>query len=115
MKKITACLNNPELKALTADGKIYHELPFLATASFKELGLNASTEQTILQGVADMLILKENGAVVVDFKFTKRPDMLEKNYALQLKAYGLAVNKILGLSVETYVLSIDDNKLIKIV
>lgn len=115
LKKITACLNNPELKALAADGKIYHELPFLATASFKELGLNASTEQTILQGVADMLILKENGAVVVDFKFTKRPDMLEKNYALQLKAYGLAVNKILGLSVETYVLSIDDNKLIKIV
>ena len=51
----------------------------------------------------------------MDFKFTKRPDMLEKNYALQLKAYGLAVNKILGLSVETYVLSIDDNKLIKIV
>ena len=115
LKKITACLNNPELKALAADGKIYHELPFLATASFKELGLNASTEQTILQGVADMLILKENGAVVVDFKFTKRPDMLVKNYALQLKAYGLAVNKILGLSVETYVLSIDDNKLIKIV
>ena len=68
-----------------------------------------------MQGVADMLILKENGAVVVDFKFTKRPDMLEKNYALQLKAYGLAVNKILGLSVETYVLSIDDNKSSKIV
>ena len=62
-----------------------------------------------------MLILKENCAAVVDFKFTKRPDLIKDNYALQLKAYGLAVNKILGLPVETYVLSIDDNKLIKIV
>ena len=115
LKKITDCLANPVLKKLVSGGKIFHELPFLAKASFKELGLNDSPEQTILQGVADMLILKENCAAVVDFKFTKRPDLIKDNYALQLKAYGLAVNKILGLPVETYVLSIDDNKLIKIV
>lgn len=116
LKKITDCLSNPQLQELVLGGKVYHELPFLVTASFDELGLNDKCfEQTILQGIADMVVVKDDKAIVVDFKFTKRPDKIKENYTLQLKAYALAVKKILDKPVEIYVLSIDNNKLLKIV
>ena len=108
-------LHNPELVELLAGGKVYHEIPFMLSVPYDEVAKSgAFHDEVMLQGVIDLLIIKENKAVVVDFKYTSRSDLVEQRYQMQLNSYRLAVQRIMGVTeVETYVLSIADNKLIK--
>ena len=108
-------LHNPELLALLDGGKVYHEIPFMLYAPYSELTEdNRFRDEVMLQGVIDLLVIKRNCAVVIDFKYTSHSELVEKRYKLQLKSYKLAVDRIMGIkNVETYVLSIADNKLIK--
>lgn len=111
--EVHAALENKEFAALL-NGEIYHEIPFMLKANYAELTGSPGGE-TVLQGVIDMLVVRKNSATVIDFKYTSRPENIVKNYTPQLKAYALAANKILGLDADAYILSIKDNKLIKII
>ena len=108
-------LNNPQLASLLGGGKVYHEIPFMLNAPYSQLAKDKRfNDEVMLQGVIDLLVLREDKAVVIDFKYTSRSDLVEERYQMQLASYKLAVQKICGITdVETYVLSIADNKLIK--
>ena len=108
-------LHNPELRAMLNGGKVYHEIPFMLYAPYSELAKDKRfDDEVMLQGVIDLLVIKENCAVVIDFKYTTRSDLVEERYKMQLNSYKLAVERVMGIKkVETYVLSIADNKLIK--
>lgn len=114
---IYATLNNPQLRALTKGGKAYREIPFMLYAYYDELVTGEEYpphEKVMLQGVIDLLVLREDGATVIDFKYTNRSDLVEKRYKAQLNSYRLAVERICGIkNVDCYVLSVSDNKLIK--
>ncbi|MDD4832937.1 MAG: PD-(D/E)XK nuclease family protein, partial [Clostridia bacterium] len=113
-EKIFEGINNQELKKLL-DGEIYHEIPFMLKVPYKEIVTQYDgNEETVLQGVIDMLVLGKNSVKIIDYKYTSRPDYIVKNYSPQLNAYALAAEKIFGLKAEAYVLSIKDNRLIKI-
>lgn len=113
-KKIFEGINNQELKKLL-DGETYHEIPFMLKVPYKEVASQYDgNEETVLQGVIDMLVLGKNGVKIIDYKYTSRPEYIVKNYSPQLNAYKLAAEKIFGLKAEAYVLSIKDNNLIKI-
>ncbi len=110
-------LHNPDLQRLLCGGKVYHELPFMLTARYGELyeadGIS-SLDEVMLQGVIDLLILGEDNATVIDFKYTNRSDLIAKRYAAQLNSYRLAVERICGIKkIKCYVLSVADNKLIE--
>lgn len=111
---IHATLNNPDLRKITAQGKVYHELPFMLYVPYDEVSADKRfSDDVMLQGVIDLLVLGNNCAVVVDFKYTSRSDLVRKNYQAQLASYRLAVKKICGIEdVKCYVLSVADNKLI---
>lgn len=108
-------LHNPQLMQLLDGGKVYHEIPFMLNVQYSQAAKDKRfNDEVMLQGVIDLLVLKENQAIVVDYKYTSRSDKVEDDYTYQLRSYKLAVERICGITdVETYVLSISDNKLIK--
>ena len=108
-------LHNPQLVELMEGGTVYHELPFMLYAPYDQVAKDKRfSDEVMLQGVIDLLVLKRDSAVVIDFKYTSRSDLVEERYSAQLASYKLAVERICGLTdVQTYVLSIADNKLIK--
>lgn len=112
---IYSTLNNPELRQIMSQGKVYHEIPFMLLAPYNEISRDQRfTDETMLQGVIDLLVAGKNKAAVIDFKYTARSDLAEKRYKAQLASYKLAVTKICGITdVSCYVLSVADNKLIK--
>ena len=111
-------MHNPDLQRLLAKGKVYHEIPFMLYVPYGELFASekgVSEDNVMLQGVIDLLIIGDEHATVIDFKYTGRSDLVEQRYKAQLRSYRLAVERICGITdVESYVLSIADNKLIKL-
>lgn len=113
---IFSTLNNAELAKLLQEGAVYHEIPFMLLAPYDLLSVDKRfSDDTMLQGVIDLLVIGKEEATVIDFKYTAHSDKIETNYAAQLNSYKLAVQRICGIEkVSCYVLSIADNKLIKI-
>lgn len=112
---IYSTLRNPKLREIMLSGTVYHELPFMLYAPYNQVVSNGKyTDEIMLQGVIDLLVISENKATVVDFKYTSHSDRIKDNYTAQLNSYKMAVAKICNIqNVDCYVLSIADNKLIK--
>ncbi len=112
---IYSTLHNPELRSLMSSGKVYHELPFMVSVPYRTLYEDSRcSDEVILQGVIDMLITDGKKAVVVDFKYTAHSRFVRQNYSRQLSSYRTAVSEITGIKdIDCYVLSVSDNKLIK--
>ena len=71
---------------------VYRELPFLYTQ-----------DQTIVQGIMDLLAVKGNEAIIVDYKTTRLPrEKLVTKYREQLRLYAQAIPH---LQVKTYIYS----------
>ena len=114
VKLIFDTLHNPQLRKLVSEGTVYREIPFMLYAYYDQLvDAKQPHEKVMLQGVIDLLVLGKK-ATVIDFKYTGRSDLVKARYRSQLNSYRMAVERICGISdVECYVLSIADNKLIK--
>ena len=108
-------MRNSELRKLMSQGKIYHEMPFMLYCPYDKVAHDGKySDDVMLQGVIDLLIIGNDKATVVDFKYTMHSDRVKDNYTAQLNSYKLAVQNICGIdNVDCYVLSIADNKLIK--
>ena len=107
-------LRNPGLQKLLKNGKVYHEIPFMLYVPYDQIAKDKRfSDEVMLQGVIDLLVIDKDKATVIDFKYTSRSDKVEQNYTAQLNSYKLAVARICGIDdVTAYVLSIEDNKLI---
>ena len=116
VKLIYDTLNNPDLQALLKCGKVYHEIPFMLYVPYDQVAKDKRfSDDVILQGVIDLLVVSGDKATVIDFKYTSHSDRIERNYTAQLNSYKLAVQRICGIAdVSAYVLSIEDNKLVQI-
>ncbi|MGN1067107.1 MAG: UvrD-helicase domain-containing protein [Candidatus Fimimonas sp.] len=109
-------LNNAQLRQLMQQGEVYHEMPFMLVAPYNAVAKDQRfSDDVMLQGVIDLLVIGQNKATVVDFKFsTHSEDILRADYQKQLASYRLAVEKICGIhNVDCYILSILENKLIR--
>lgn len=102
---------NADFKKLLDGGKAYHELPFLSSLPYRELFGKGSDEEIMLQGVIDLLIIKDGCAFVLDYKVTRSPEKIKSRYRLQLNSYRLAVEKYLKIPTRAFVLSVLDGKL----
>lgn len=107
---------NQQLKDLLASGKVYREQPFMLNIKAKEVIANCNLDDdVVLQGIVDVVIIKEETAIVLDYKYTKHPEYIKQNYGSQLNSYAMAVERICKVtSVEKYVMSIANNQLIKL-
>ncbi len=97
---------------------LYKEQPFTAfiPASIVEEGYQGE-EQILIQGIIDLLAVKEDEAVIIDYKHssTVSEEALINRYKKQLELYAYAVEKVLKKRVkESYLINVNTCKLIKV-
>ena len=109
-------LHNQEFCRIVNQGSVYRELPFMLSVPYDSIVTGSPYKDNVmLQGVIDLLVIADGKAYVVDYKYTKHSDKVAERYTAQLGSYRIAVNQICGISdVECYVMSVADNKLVKI-
>ncbi len=79
--------------------KLYKEQPFIVSLP-PDMANENGTEDLLLQGVIDLLCVKEDKAVIIDYKHSgKSPDKLKETYSEQLDLYAYAAEKALGVKV----------------
>ncbi len=84
--------------------KCYKEQGFIVSCNANMLGYE-SEEEIMLQGVIDLLCVKDGVARIYDYKYsTKSKESLILSYKKQLEYYKYAVEKALNLKVEKTVL-----------
>ena len=98
------------------DFKLYREQPFLTTFTAKELFSEESDAPILIQGIIDLLAVKDGKAILIDYKDSSHSaDRLKEDYSMQLSLYKRAIEKCLDLAVEkTYILSLKAGELIEI-
>lgn len=106
------------LKNIIGDGKIFKEKEFIMKEKISNLlDENSFEDEILVQGVVDLFVIKNNAVTLVDYKYSnaKNDDYLIKKYKNQLKLYKIAIENAFNLKVdEMYLLSLKNNKLIKI-
>lgn len=92
--------------------ELYREQWFMANVPASLAGLEGS--EIALQGIIDLLCVKGEEAVIVDYKYSsKDADSLARTYRGQLALYRYAAEKTLGLRVRAcYLVSLAEAKII---
>jgi ATP-dependent exoDNAse (exonuclease V) beta subunit len=93
-EKIRSAYN--AVKPLLENGKAYKEKSFIYNGG------------KLVQGIIDLLIIRDSGAIVVDYKTTSLYSLLQEKtmleYQIQVGIYAKAVSEIIGLNVEKVML-----------
>lgn len=85
--------------------KLYKEQPFIAQMAANEISNTNATGDVLVQGIIDLLAVKGDKAIIVDYKYSKKSiSHLKETYAYQLALYKKAVEKTLKLKVEKTIL-----------
>jgi ATP-dependent helicase/nuclease subunit A len=97
---------------------LYKEQPFTAfiPAIIVEEGYNGS-EQILVQGIIDLLAVKDDEAIIVDYKHSSvvSEEVLKARYEKQLRLYAYAVESVLKKKVkESYLVNVNTCKIIKV-
>ena len=103
-EKLTEILTNDVFYQL-ADKKLYKERQFLVSLPIKDAyeseDLKNVDEEILFQGAIDLLAVGENGAWIIDYKYSRKTaEELQKRYAPQLLLYKRAVAKIMRIPLE---------------
>ncbi len=84
--------------------KLYREKMFLTCVDADLVADTTSKEQIVLQGVIDLLSIADDGAIIIDYKYSSLDsESLKKQYHKQLELYAHATQKVLNLSVKKMV------------
>ena len=80
--------------------KTYIEQTFEAFFNADEIGYEGTKTEVLVQGVIDLLAIKNDEAIIIDYKASKRnAETLLKKYGTQLSLYKKAVEKSLRIKV----------------
>ncbi len=97
---------------------LYREQPFTAYMPATLIGEeNSGSGEILVQGIIDLLCVKGDEALVIDYKYTGewRDDVLVKRYRKQLELYVYAVEKVLKKKVTgVYLVNIKADKVISV-
>lgn len=79
-------------------GRVLRECEFYYNAVASDIAQSAGEDKILLQGIIDVLCIKDNCFDIIDYKTTRLSDSdLKEKYELQLKIYADAMEKALGL------------------
>ena len=101
---------------MVKDYSLYKEKDFFVGVPYNLISKESSDKKVIVQGTIDLLAIKDNKAVIIDYKLSqiaKDEDLINK-YKTQLALYAYAVKTLLNLEVECYLVNILSQRLIKI-
>lgn len=96
--------------------EIYREKSFILNIPANMLFDTSSTAKVVIQGVIDLLIVDNDSAQIVDYKYSALPkDKLKERYSKQLDIYAYAVEKALNIKVKgKYLISLLTGETIEI-
>ena len=83
----------------------------------KKLGYTTSNEEILIQGVFDLVAIKGDRAILIDYKYStiKNDEDLIKNYKTQMQLYKEAIEKSSNLKVdEVYLINLLQLKCLKL-
>lgn len=79
---------------------LFREQDFIVNIAAKKVFDTDSDEEVLLQGIIDLLVVSENGAEIIDYKYsTLGAESLRQKYSAQLNLYAYAVERSLKLKV----------------
>ena len=104
VEKLIEILSNPAFYQLR-NKRLYKEKQFLVSLPIKDTfggeGMGNADEEIIFQGAIDLLAIGDDGAQVIDYKYSKKSaDELKRHYAPQLLLYKRVVAKIMKLPLD---------------
>lgn len=80
--------------------QLYKEQPFLLSVPAKEVSSCDSDEMVVVQGIIDLLAIRGDNAVIVDYKYSAlKKESLKIKYTKQLQLYAQAVERVLNKKV----------------
>jgi ATP-dependent helicase/nuclease subunit A len=96
--------------------KLYKEQPFLTTFTARELYGEDSDAEILVQGIIDLIAVKDGKVILVDYKTSDHTaERLKADYSTQLLLYKKAIEKCLNLIVErSYILSLKNGVLVEL-
>ena len=82
------------------DCELFKEKSFIINVPASFVTDTPSTEKVLVQGVIDLLAVKDNKAQIIDYKYSVHGEkVLRERYSKQLELYAYAVEKALGIKV----------------
>ena len=100
-EKLQTILDMPVFKEISG-GRLFKELKFCALVSGEKLGYTGATDEVLVQGVADLISVKNGKATLIDYKYStiKNDEDIIKKYKKQLELYKYAIENVLKIEVE---------------
>ncbi|MBO4263035.1 MAG: UvrD-helicase domain-containing protein, partial [Clostridia bacterium] len=85
--------------------KLYREQAFIAPFPATEAGIADTDGEVLVQGVIDLLCIKDGEGIIVDYKTSHASaEVLRARYGEQLRLYAMAAEKTLGIKIKKKVL-----------
>lgn len=104
IEKIYAAINSDIIKRAAA-GTAYREKKFMLYAAHDELFNSKQQDRVLVQGVIDLLIVEDDGCIIVDFKTTRASkDAIAASNAKQLALYAFGVERIMSMPVKAKII-----------
>ncbi len=104
LERLEKAVGSPIFKSL--NGKtLYREKDFIVSAKASAVFDTESDESVLLQGVIDLLAVGEEGAVIIDYKYSSlTKESLKHRYSKQLELYAYALEKATGIKTQSKIL-----------
>ena len=104
------------LEELCKDSTTLKEQTFVMQVPYSEIEDSDINDKVLVQGVCDLIIIKNNKTILVDYKFSNlNESSLINKYYKQLLLYKKSATYALGRQIdECYILSLKPCKLIKV-
>ncbi len=105
VSKVQSILNLPIFSEIK-NSKLLKEQKFCHLVSANELFETDSREKVLIQGIADLIAIDDNGAILIDYKIStiESEEDLIKAYKTQMTLYKNAIEEILKVKVKKVVL-----------
>lgn len=97
--------------------EVKKEAKFMMYVKYNEIYKDSDIlDKVLIQGVVDLMIIKKDNVILVDYKYSKKSDdALKKTYSTQLNLYKMAIEKCYKLPVsKKYIYSILSGSLIEV-
>lgn len=117
VNKVERILSLPVFEKIKG-AKLLKEQKFCHLVSANKLYDTPSTEKVLIQGIADLIAIGENGATLIDYKIStiERDEDIVKAYKTQMELYKNAIESVLKIKVnEVLIINVLQEKVIKVV
>lgn len=101
---------------ISPQDKVLKEQKFVMCVPYNQVSNSTNTSKVLIQGVMDLIIIKDNKIILIDYKLThKSKQQIIDTYHKQLELYSLALSKrFKNIQIERLILNLYQGEIINI-